>query len=244
MLGLLEDIQPLSPHVFFDVKIWTFPQTLFNASRRSSSLLVYVLAKNKDLISFTVQVKIIELRIRRWHDPKQLKEQRIRRTRPLQMYVWHLKTNPIPVELVFKTKQIATICFSSSPCSERTGFGATKKSPSFGWPKSHGQVAHGDISLENALLGSDGEVQDGMLRTSFQSDLWGVMLSNSSSVRKRGVEVLSYLDQIGKDAWQEIWSWRKLPLCKPISDVRTSDFPSAFRRIFLKQRILGFRIVG
>ena len=52
----------------------------------------------------------------------------------------------------------------------RTGFGATKKSHLLAGKKSHGQVAHGDISLENALLGSDGEVQDGMLRTSFQSN--------------------------------------------------------------------------
>ena len=42
----------------------------------------------------------------------------------------------------------------------KNGVGA-KKQAMFWLAKTHSQVAHGDISLENALLGSDGEVQDG-----------------------------------------------------------------------------------
>ena len=83
----------------------------------------------------------------------------------LQMYLWHLKTNPIPVRNKKKHKY-----FSSSPFSWKNGVWSHKKKRHLlAGKKSHGQVAHGDISLENALLGSDGEVQDGMLRTSFQS---------------------------------------------------------------------------
>lgn len=49
----------------------------------------------------------------------------------------------------------------------KNGLGATKIRHVLAGKKAiHSQVAHGDISLENALLGPDGEVQGGMLQTS------------------------------------------------------------------------------
>lgn len=61
----------------------------------------------------------------------------------------------------------------------KNGLGATKIRHVLAGKKAiHSQVAHGDISLENALLGPDGEVQGGCSRQALvrNSDFWAIKL--------------------------------------------------------------------